>query len=189
MSYLKGGSVVDGNLYVEGDLKVRGSSVGEEGLEYVFIVDPDNKINYIPVILANGQIDKSYFEQGEEEITERQNPQQYAKLILHEKSFLHLDVDASKMIMNYNIINETGKALTGLMGYTENDDLIREDSDYQPISEPKFWGYDNSRSIMTSYAFTDNTHMYTMPDANQEDIDVGETVIISGQAPENQNQG
>lgn len=185
MSYLKGGSVVDGNLYVEGDLKIKGSSVGEEGLEYAYVITPTD--TFIPILTpGSGELKNSFFVQSSEDIEERDVEKSYAVLSLSQKNYLKFNVNASGVIFNYQSPLGT-HSKTCLYGFDKNDDIISEgistDNAYMPITEPAFWRYDDVETYPTSLSFVNNVPVYTMPDAEESEIDVGETVLITGDSP------
>lgn len=185
MSYLKGGSVVDGNLYVEGDLKIKGTSVGEEGLEYAYVITPTETV--IPVMTpGSGLLKESFFVEGTEDIRERDTDKSYAVISLKGMNYFKLGVNASGVALIYkDRIGEHSN--TCLYGFDTNDDIISDgvsgDTKYMPIAEPAFWRYDDVETFPTSLSFVNNVPVYTMPDAEASEIDVGETVLITGDSP------
>lgn len=174
MSYLKGGTVVDGNLYIEGELKVIGQSE-VDGIKYAFLRNPNNLTNYILKVGNDGQIiDTSFKEEvdaGKSTITPKSTIGN-----IHIKTFPgYISIIDDSVPSNEEYKNE-------LHGFSSNGVRVLYNSDYLPISEPQFWGYDVYDSYHLTGIRSGGTVNYTIPasDTVGLDLDVGESVVLSG---------
>lgn len=180
MAYIKGGTVVDGNLYVEGELKVHGNATGEESRTFLYSDELLNQGNHIPVFKsdASGSMISSGISVGDSSESEYQSLISYTLLNLISNGSLQISVPPDKFTFGAFI----GTAPKPISAYDENNNRIGEIDDI-PVVEPAYWRFDNSTSITAGYSFNSGRHTYTMPDVESMDIDVGEALTVSGPAP------
>lgn len=210
MSYLKGGSVVDGNLYVEGDLVVHNVKNSIENAEWAYILSPSDIKKHIPLIddSGDGQLSSSGLVVSDDpndpkylviKVDTKRNKNnsessESSETTSNESGHLKLDVYASRINLSYqdNAFSEIVKNC--LYGLTSSGSIIAEGKEeknkYKPITDPAFWGYQDFDTVNTTLDTITGTPVYTIPDADIAKGDKGgilvdETVLLTGESPIN----
>lgn len=153
MAYLKGGSVVDGNLYVEGDLKVKAVE-NQDGSEYLVIDKGDSLINsYAKIKNTKGQVTSS--------------------ALLEQVDGGNIILCPSETVYNSLQIGE-GFNIVKLNMYSN---LIPKLSDGQDTTmdndEVAYWSYNNDPTLVLPLL----ANKYTIP---AEMIESGTSVVLQG---------
>jgi len=171
MAYLKGGTVVDGSLYIEGDLKVKGVSEGEEGLKYTYINDLEitGEKQYLSVFENNdGKLNKSVLSQSFNE--------ESATVNLNSENPIYVSLEASKLTMNYKDTFESDSK-NSLSAFNADGNKIIE-TEGVPIATPAYWAFDPA--IVLTATYSERNKLYIVPKAEDNKVLVGDTVLLSG---------
>ncbi len=132
MAYLKGGTVVDGNLYVEGALHVKGKDNGTNTVQYTFIKNTtNNKVVEDQFMVYNsieGQLRGSV-------IKELNNTDGSVVLefgVNNNKAFSLKDLLLKNLVFTDEISKFEAK---------DNNDATLAESNYLPSGRVEYWAY------------------------------------------------
>lgn len=135
MAYLRGGTVVDGNLYVEGSLRIK-SAEDIEGNQFTYIGEDDGSEGRLPVFGRNtAQLLDSNIEQREVD----NKPVFTVKKIRSDETIeFSIGNDASTFTVNYS---------TSIVGKKSNEDSGESEEEYITVSSGdapelvQYWSY------------------------------------------------
>lgn len=133
MAYLKGGTVVDGNLYIEGVLKAKNVSGETDGKLYTYVnFFQDEVVEQNAIMVFDGDSSNAKLRQSiiSEIIDNSEN---------HNNS-LEISNTSNLYIDKLDVKNFYFKTASTIQAFDENENLLVESVDY-PSGRVAYWAY------------------------------------------------
>lgn len=133
MAYLKGGTVVDGNLYIEGVLKAKNISGETDGKLYTYVNFFQNEaVEKNAIMVFDGDSSNAKLRQSIiSEIIDSSENQNNSFKISYTKNLYIDDLDVKNFYFN--------RAST-IQAFDENENQLAESTDY-PSGRVEYWAY------------------------------------------------
>lgn len=133
MAYLKGGTVVDGNLYIEGVLKAKNVSGDADGKLYTYVNFYQNEaIEKDAIMVFDGDSSNAKLRQSIiSEIIDSSEEQNNGFKISHTKN-LYID--------NFNVKDFYFNTVSSIQAFGKNKEQLPDSLDY-PSGRVEYWAY------------------------------------------------
>ena len=133
MAYLKGGTVVDGNLYIEGVLKAKNVSGETDGKLYTYVnFFQDEAVEQNAIMVFDGDSSNAKLRQSiMSEIIDSSEDQNNSFKISHTKNLYIDGLDVKSFYF---------KTASTIQAFDENENLLAESVDY-PFGRVAYWAY------------------------------------------------